>query len=246
MAATAIVGGTGLVGSNIVNTLLSSPSISHIDFLARRAPSNKTTKELIDSSPAKLSTYISTAPPSSWAQHIRSATPAPEIFFSSLATTRAAAGSLTAQRALEHDANVELARAAKEAGAKIYVLISSTGADQSSKFPYMKLKGDIEKSILDLDFEKTIIIRPGFLAGKREEHRMAESIVGTIGNAAGWVSKPWLKDWWAQDALEVARAAVSAGLTALKGTEPDGQQKVRILTGKDIIRLGRTEWKDGS
>lgn len=110
----------------------------------------------------------------------------------------------------------------------------------------MKLKGDIEKSIIDIGFEKTIIIRPGFLSGKREEHRTLESMMGAVGNLAGWVSKPWLKDWWSQDALEIARAAVKASLTALEGTEPEGQEKVRIMTGKDIIRLGRTEWKEDS
>ncbi|EAS35978.3 protein FMP52, mitochondrial [Coccidioides immitis RS] len=246
MATTAIVGGTGLVGSNIVNILLSSPNVAHIDFLARRPPSTPVTKDLIESHPSKFASYISTDPPSSWASHLRSTSPAPEIFFSTLATTRATAGSLAAQRALEHDANVDLARAAKEAGTKVYVLVSSAGADPSSKLPYMKLKGDIEKSILDLNFEKTIILRPGFLSGQREERRIIEGMVGVIGNAAGWLSKPWLKDWWSNDAVEVARASVSAGLAALKGTEPDGQQKVRILAGKDIVRLGRTERKEAS
>ncbi|KAL1955742.1 hypothetical protein VTO42DRAFT_8140 [Malbranchea cinnamomea] len=243
MANVAIVGGTGLVGANIVNTLLALPTVAHIDFIARRPPTNETTEELIESHPGKLSRFISTEPPATWAAHIRSFHPRPEIFFSSLATTRANAGGLGPQFALEHDANLELARAAKEAGSRVYVLISAVGADASSMVAYNRMKGQIEKSILDLGFEKTVIVRPGLILGTREESRPLEYAIRGIGNVMASISKPWLSDWWAQDASEIARAAVSAGMKALEDTGTEGQQKVTILNGKDIIRLGRTEWK---
>ena len=163
-----------------------------------------------------------------------------------MATTRGAAGGLDAQRALEHDANLELARAAKETGTKVYVLISSAGADKSSSLPYLRMKGEIEQSIVDLKFDKTIILRPGMIAGDREVKRPIEVMVGKVGGVMGCISKPWLRDWWTQDATEIAKAAVNAGMRALKGTEGEGQEKVRILGGKDIIRLGRTEWEEPS
>jgi len=46
--------------------------------------------------------------------------------------------------------------------------------------------------------------------------------------------------------LEIARAAVGAGLRAREGKGTEGEQAVIILNGKDIVRLGRTEWKDDS
>ncbi|KAF3492407.1 uncharacterized protein GIQ15_01924 [Arthroderma uncinatum] len=244
MATTAIVGGTGLVGSHIVNTLLSMPTVSHIAFLARRAPSNSTTQTLSESHPGKLATFVSPDLPSAWCSHLRTATPVPEIFFSSMATTRANAGGLAPQRALEHDANVELARAAKEAGTRVYVLISATGADKTSMIPYNKLKGDIEQSILDIGFEKTVILRPGMISGKREVGRPIEEAISGIGNVMGWVSQPLLRDWWTQDASVIARAAVSAAMKALQGSGAEGEKKVLYLGGKDIVRLGRTEWEE--
>lgn len=108
----------------------------------------------------------------------------------------------------------------------------------------MRLKGEIERDVLDLAFEKTVILRPGMLLGDREESRMLEAPLVGIGKSLGWISKPWLRDWWAHDAEEVARASVSAGMKALKGTGEEGQQKVRMVSAKDIIRLGRTEWEN--
>jgi uncharacterized protein YbjT (DUF2867 family) len=150
---------------------------------------------------------------------------------------------LAAQYALEHDANLELARAAKEAGAKVYVLISSMGANSASKVPYVQLKGKIEDSIRAVGFERTVILRPVFITGKREAGRMGEGVFNGLANLAGFVSKPWLKDWWSQDASEIARAAVNAGVRAWEGKGTEGEQAVTVLEGKDIVRLGRTEWK---
>ncbi|KAK2736892.1 Protein fmp52, mitochondrial [Myotisia sp. PD_48] len=241
MATTAIVGGTGLVGSHIVNTLLSLSTVSHIRFLARREPRDPTTESLMVSNPGKLSTFISSDPPAEWASHLESTTPTPEILFSSLATTKANAGGLAPQRALELDANLAIATAAKKAGTKVYVLISATGADKNSIIPYNKMKGEIEESIINLSFEKTIIVRPGMIAGQREVKRPLEGVITGIGNLAGWINKPLLRDWWSQDASEIAKASVNAAMQALKDTD---SSKVRYLSAADIIKLGRTEWEE--
>lgn len=62
-----------------------------------------------------------------------------------------------------------------------------------------------------------------------------------IANIFGAVSGNKLKDFWAQDADVVAKAAVRAGLDAMDGKE---KEKFRIVTQSEIVRLGRTEWKD--
>ncbi|KAK2811190.1 hypothetical protein FQN50_002287 [Emmonsiellopsis sp. PD_5] len=248
MASVALVGGTGLVGSHILTHLLPHQEISHIEFLARRPPPPSITS----SNPPKLSIYTSPSDPSTtWSTHLRTSTnPPAQILFSALATTRANAGGLAAQRALEHDANIALAHAAKDAGAKVYVLISSFGANPDSRIPYVKLKGDIEESVKAIGFERTVIVRPHLIAGQREERRVMEGVVRGLAAVAGWVSKPWLKDWWAQDAEEIAKAAVRAGVREWeelgKGGgdgEGEGGRKVVVLEGRDIVRLGRTEWK---
>lgn len=171
--------------------------------------------------------------------HLSSLSPAPSVLFSALATTRAAAGSFENQYKLEHDLNIELAKAAKEAGTKTYVLISAGGANPHSFFAYPKMKGEIEEHVKELGFDHTIILRPGLIVGKREETRLAEGIFRTIATGLGHVHS-YLKDTWAQDADVIAKAAVSAAIKAEKGEVKD---KVWIIGQKDIIRLGSQEWK---
>lgn len=135
--------------------------------------------------------------------------------------------------------NIALAKAARlrtDAPVGTYVLISSGGASSSSSMPYLRLKGDIERDIIELDFSHTVILRPGVISGPREESRPAEAVLRWIAGAMGAISGGLLKDFWAQDGDVIARAAVRAGLKAGRNEFPE---KVTILGGKQILELGR-------
>lgn len=216
-------------GSHILSTLLSLPSISSVHPLARRNPS---------ATDPKLHPLVS-QDSTEWPGKLSSITPTPSIFFSALGTTRAAAGGVENQRKIDYDLNLSLAQAAKQAGVKIYVLISSSGASASASLAYPKMKGELEDSVKELGFDHTVILRPGLIVGSREESRPAEAVVRKIAGFAGMLGHRF-KDFWAQDAEVIARAAVAGGLQALEGK---ATEKVLILGQSDIIRLGRTEWK---
>ncbi len=161
--------------------------------------------------------------------------------FSSLATTRAAAGGFENQYKLEHDLNIELAKAAKQAGTKTYVLISAANANTNAFFAYSKMKGEIEEHVKEVGFDHTIIVRPGLISGEREESRPSEAVIRKVAAGFGKISTHYLKDFWAQDADVIARAAVQAALKAEKGEVKDN---VWVLNAREIIQLGRTDWKD--
>lgn len=211
-------------GSFILSSLLSSSQITNVNILARRNPSPIT-------SSSKLTAFVD-ADTSKWAQHYQSLAPAPSIFFSALAITRAAAGGFENQYKLEHDLNVELAKAAKVAGSKVYVLISAASASTGSMFQYTRMKGQIEEDIKAIGFDHTVILRPGLVAGNREESRPAEAMVRKIVSGLGMINSHFLKDGWAQEADVIAVAEVKAGLKALNGEAPS---KVWELNGRDII-----------
>ena len=167
-----------------------------------------------------------------------------DIFFSALGTTRAKAGSFENQVKLDRDFNIELAKAASAAGTKVYVLISTGGANSSSSFGYPKMKGELEDAVSAMGFEHVVLVRPGIIAGTREEGRSglngtAELGLRKLSALFGSISYS-LKDFWSQDADVIAKAAVHAGMDALNGEQ---KEKVRILGQADIVRLGRTEWK---
>lgn len=149
-------------------------------------------------------------------------------------------GGFENQYKIEHGLNVELARAAHEAGTKVYVLISGSGANKDSSIAYVRMKGQIEEDVKAIGFERTVFLRPGLISGTREESRPVEATIRAI---AGWAGKVHsaLKDGWAQDADVIGQAAVRAGLRALEGDVPAGSEKVWTIEGKDILAVAKED-----
>ena len=133
-----------------------------------------------------------------------------------------------------------MAKQANNSGVKVYVLISSAGTSKSSPWPYGKMKAELEEAVSELGFTHCVILRPGLLVGTREESRLPEAILRNLAKGLGMVSKGYLKDFWAQDADVIARAAVEAGMQCLDGKKPEGVWRVEQ---SEILKLGRTESK---
>ncbi|KAI4842286.1 NAD dependent epimerase/dehydratase family protein-like protein [Aureobasidium sp. EXF-8846] len=221
-----LAGSTGLVGANIYSVLSSHPAVSSLYAYARKD---------LPATSAKSHSLVSTDT-STWASLYPKAS---SIFFSALGTTRGAAGSVENQRKIDYDLNLDLAKAAKEHGATTCVIVSSGGANPTSMLAYPRMKGELEEAVKQLDFEHTIILRPGLIVGQRQDSRPPEFAFRKIAQWAGKISEPYLKDFWAQDADVIAKAAVSAALQCHEGKV---QHKVWMLGQADIIRLGKTEW----
>jgi len=168
-----------------------------------------------------ISTDIST-----WATQFPQGT---EVFISGLGTTRGTAGGFDNQYKIDHDANLDLAKAAKAAGTKSYVLISSQGANSQSMLGYPKMKGQLEDEVQALGFDHVVLVRPGLIVGERASHdsRAMEYVARRTAMFAGSVSNK-LKDSWAQDAEVIARAAVRASIDCIEGKQ---KEKLRILAG---------------
>ena len=62
---------------------------------------------------------------------------------------------------------IEIAKKAKNVGARSISLISAVGADPNSWNYYLKTKGMLEEEIIKLEFESTNIFRPGHLMGNK-------------------------------------------------------------------------------
>ncbi|KAL8905058.1 MAG: hypothetical protein Q9207_002873 [Kuettlingeria erythrocarpa] len=171
-------------GSQILAALQKIPQKPTIHAIARR--------EFPVSSDTKLITEADSA---RWPDTLKKLEPTPDVFMSALGTTRAQAGSFAAQRAVDLDLNLALARAAKESGVKTYVLISSGAVSSTSKLPYPKMKGELEDAVKTLKIPHTVIVKPGLLVGTREDLRLAEAVLQNIAKALRMVSQRWLTDW---------------------------------------------------
>ena len=63
---------------------------------------------------------------------------------------------------------IEIAKKAKNVGARSISLISAVGADPNSWNYYLKTKGMLEEEIINLEFDSTNIFRPGHLMGNKK------------------------------------------------------------------------------
>lgn len=158
MPTAAVFGCTGAVGSQILTALLTTDTYSHVKTISRRFPPTSSPKleALQESDTTK------------WGSMIASLSPNPSTVFNAIGTTRAAAGGVPNQWKIDHDLVIENARAAKEAGVKTYVFISSAGTRGflSSYVPYSKMKIGVEDAIRELGFDHAVILRPGMIIGR--------------------------------------------------------------------------------
>ncbi len=233
MASTLVIGGTGAVGSRILSTLLGDSTFNAVHTISRRQPK---------ATGATLRADVE-ADTTQWASRLARLSPVPSTVFSALGTTRAQAGGIANQWKIDHDLNVELARAAKEAGTRHFVFVSSAGTRGllSNLAPYSKMKRGVEDTVEALGFDTAIILRPGLILTEREmPHQGGPLMIGAVRGMGRWFGLG-AQDWVGQEDLVIARAAVHAAKMAEAGKAPS---KYWVLEPKDIVRLGRTEWKE--
>ena len=141
--------------------------------------------------------------------------PAADAAVCALGTTRADAGSAAAFRAVDHDAVLAFAEAARRAGLARFVLVTSVGADPRAFALYPRVKGEVEAAVAGLGFERLDILQPGLLLGPRSAHRPVEAL---LQRAAPWLSpllRGGLARYGAIEADLVAHAA--ANLLSVSG-----------------------------
>ena len=156
-----IAGSTGLIGGNVIK-VLSNKKQSAIALTRRSIPNlpPNITEMIIDFDAFEKNGSL----------------PPCNNVFICLGTTIKTAGSKENFRKVDIDYCLSIARKAKESGAETLSLISSIGANSSSKNFYLRTKGELEESIQSLGFSTVNIFRPSFLVGERSEKRLAEKI----------------------------------------------------------------------
>jgi len=229
MATAAVFGCTGAVGSQILATLLATDTFSSVKTISRRLPSAQ--------SPKLYS--VEERDTSKWGSLISTLTPKPTVVFNAVGTTRAEAGGIQNQWKIDHDLCIENAKAAKAAGVKTYVYISSAGTRglMSGYVPYSKMKVGVEDAMKELGFEHAIILRPGMIVGREKSKApFLEMLLGNLHKLSMGI-----QDRIAQDQLIIGRAAVAAARMAEEGKAPS---KYWILEQADVVKYGRVEWKE--
>lgn len=190
-----IAGASGLVGRHILQGLLADDSVTAVHSFGRRElqlQHPKLTRHRIDFKALPALPRVGEA-------------------YVALGTTIKVAGSQAAFRAVDLDAVVAFARAAKAAGATRLGVVSAMGANAHSRIFYNRVKGEMEQALSALGFGTLVIARPSFLAGDRES--LGQPVRGgeKLALKLSKLLAPVIPDQYKSiDAQKVARALLAA------------------------------------
>ncbi len=146
-----MAGATGLVGQEILATLLADKSYSAVHCVGRRALAQK--------HPKLTSHVVDLA--------ALQGLPQVDDCFIALGTTIKVAGSQEAFRAIDLQAVEAVALAAKASGATKLGVVSAMGANSHSSVFYNRIKGEMELSLARMGFKSLVIARPSLIDGDR-------------------------------------------------------------------------------
>jgi len=206
-----VLGATGATGRALVQQLLEHPAFGSVTIFVRKAPAlahEKLKVHVIDFS--KLQTYKNLI--------------VGDVLFSALGTTRKDAGSKAKQYEVDYTYQYEFAKMALNNEVDHYALVSSYGADETSLFFYLKIKGALEEAIKKLSFQSICIYQPPSLIRQPDLLRPAEK-------RAIWMMKKLSRIWFlrSQQPLSVATLAEKMIAEAVQQTKG-----VKVFLPKDI------------
>jgi uncharacterized protein YbjT (DUF2867 family) len=199
-----LAGATGLVGQALLALLLADQSYTTVHVIGRRAPALQHPKLVVHISASLLEL---------------SCPPVDDVFIA-LGTTIKVAGSKAAFKAIDGDAVLAIAAAAKAAGATRLAVVSAMGASPHSGVFYNQVKGEMEAAVSTLGFETLVIARPSLLAGDREALKQPERIAEKLSLVAFKFFKPLIPaNYQSISASSVAQAMVNAVQSARAGKQ---------------------------
>lgn len=193
-----IAGASGLVGRSLYLQLQAEPAFGQLTALVRRpagVAGGKLAELQID-----------------YTQLAHTALPAVDTVFCCLGSTIKQAGSQAAFREVDLNHVLALARAARSAGARHFLVVSALGADANSRVFYNRVKGEMEAALQALDYPRLTIARPSLLLGERAEFRPGERVAARLG----WLAPP---RWRPIAAEQVARALLRLALAPGPGVQ---------------------------
>lgn len=191
-----VFGASGLVGSELVQLLTSDESYSSVIVFVRHP---------MDSDHKKIQQHvIDFGRLVDFSHLIRG-----DDLFICLGTTIRKAGSVGKVEEIDRDLPVTIAQIAYANGVRKIAVVSSIGADSSSRNYYLRIKGEMEAGISRIPFDQTVIARPSMLLGRRNEFRFGEHAGKIIMKGIGFLMVGSLRKYRGIDASTVARAMIA-------------------------------------
>lgn len=216
-----VIGATGATGKSLLPLLASSSEVESIDCFGRRHP---------DFTHPKLNSHqIDFSKPDDWREKVQG-----DVLFACLGTTLKAAGSKEAQWAIDYEANLEFAKAARENSVNTLVLVSASGANSASRLFYQRMEGELEQALIALDFPHLIIFRSPLLIRPNSD-RLGEKVAERIFRVLNRIGM--LKSQRPLAVEKLAQAMLKAALLSSHEQASYSKNHMQVYEPQDIFRL---------
>ncbi|ANQ50173.2 NAD-dependent epimerase/dehydratase family protein [Flammeovirga yaeyamensis] len=210
-----VIGGTGLIGTSLIEQLIDDENYSKIISIARR-PLGKPHPKV-----SEVITHLENIDTLEIKEEINDA-------FCCLGTTMKKAGSKEAFYKVDHDYVLAFADLSKKLNVHSFNVITAMGSNKNSKVYYNKVKGEVQDHLIKLDFDVLNIYQPSLLLGERDENRLGED----VGKILNKVLRPIIpKKYQGIDGSKVAKSMIKTAL--------ESNKKLNILTSDQLQSLGQ-------
>ncbi|WP_206663850.1 hypothetical protein [Robertmurraya kyonggiensis] len=108
-------------------------------------------------------------------------------------------------------------------------MVTAVGASVHSRMSYVKIKGEIERDLITLDFEHTHIFRPSMIMGNRGEFHLVEKIMMALWRILNPFFIGGMSRYKGMEAKNIARAMIYAAKNRF--------EKVKVYHWKDMNDL---------
>ena len=191
-----IFGSSGLIGNVLLNLVKKNNNYNKIKLFVRSATDNNDPKvETIQTDFNDLEKH-------------KDSIVGDDCFFC-IGTTRKDTPDKNEYRRVEYNIPVDVAKIAKSNSVKVFIYVSSLGANPNSSGSYLKNKGQVEEELNNLNFPKLAVIRPSILLGNRKVFRLGERIGIFIMKTLSIFFLGILKKYKPIEAINVAKAMVA-------------------------------------
>jgi len=216
MRSAIVVGATGLVGSYLIRLLCESEEYISVTALTRRKleyKHEKLVERIVNFDELAESDF-------DFAQEV----------FCCLGTTIKKAGTKEQFEKVDVEYPLNVASLAKKRGIQHFIVISAMGANEKAFAYYSRVKGKLEKELIDLEMPRLSIVRPSLLVGDRKEFRLGEK----AGEFALNVINPLLVGPMKKArSIEASQVALAMKVIALHGKK----QKVCIYASEELATM---------
>jgi uncharacterized protein YbjT (DUF2867 family) len=217
----AILGATGMIGEQLLELALNDPYFERVRVLVRKPFTQKHPKlevKLVDFKDA---------------ESVKLALEEVDVILSAIGTTQKnVGGDEKLYYEIDFDIPVNAARFGKETGAKQMAVVSAVGADSRSRNFYLRLKGEVEKALTEIELEGMHLMQPSQLIGKRKEFRLAERIITPIMKVISLLFVGSAKKFKAIHGVDVAKAMIAVVKKNEKGAYRYTYEEIIHLSNK--------------